>query len=129
MKNTPTHQLLSDQDYYLKTPAQGNPPEGRWPQGTKVALVKKQSSYSRVIGPGDISGWVSTSALEPLQKLNLASDNAYASEPSLTSESVPDLEKDLDPGLQHALLALRHGMELDPAFAFTDNDGIKRIDV
>jgi hypothetical protein len=63
----PTHELASEQPYYKSAPAQGRPPEGQWPAGTKVTLVESGGSYSQVTSENGITAFVLASALRPLK--------------------------------------------------------------
>jgi phosphatidylserine/phosphatidylglycerophosphate/cardiolipin synthase-like enzyme len=63
----PAHELASEQPYYKSGPAQGRPPEGQWPAGTKVTLRETGGSYSRVTSENGVTAFVLASALLPLQ--------------------------------------------------------------
>ena len=52
--------------YYLGGPQQARPPEGRFKPGTRVRLVRKNSSYSVVQSETGITAHVATAALKPI---------------------------------------------------------------
>jgi NitT/TauT family transport system substrate-binding protein len=61
-----THELTSDQPYYLTGPQQARPPEGTWKAGTKVKLEQASGSYSRVTAEDGTTAWVATDSIRPL---------------------------------------------------------------
>jgi hypothetical protein len=60
-----THTLNAECAYYLDSPAQARPPDGTWPAGTKVTLVKHEGSYAVVRAADGTQAYVSTAALAP----------------------------------------------------------------
>jgi serpin B len=56
--------ITADTFYYATSPQQGRPPDGSLAAGTKVAVLRRQSSYSLVQSQGGERGYVATTALK-----------------------------------------------------------------
>ncbi len=61
-----THVVTHTAPYYEDGPWQLEPPQGEIPAGTKVLVVGKQGTYSRVWTAGLVDAYVWDGALEPL---------------------------------------------------------------
>jgi hypothetical protein len=61
-----THVMVRDADYYLTGPHQGQPPDGKFPTGTKVKMLRGDPGYSQVESESGIRAWVATSDLKQL---------------------------------------------------------------
>ncbi|MFO1092578.1 MAG: MG2 domain-containing protein [Planctomycetaceae bacterium] len=55
--------LKSDAEYYKASPAQMSPPDGTFPAGTKVTVIRRAGSYSLVRSADGIEAFVATDAL------------------------------------------------------------------
>jgi hypothetical protein len=62
-----SHELTSDEPYYLNGPQQASPPEGKFKAGTKVLLVSHEGSYSRVTSEDGTFAAVASGSLKPLE--------------------------------------------------------------
>jgi serpin B len=61
-----THVLATEAEYYTTGPQQGRPPEGRFPAGTEVELIREAGSYSLVQSADGIRAYVATGSLQVL---------------------------------------------------------------
>ncbi len=62
-----THELTQDEVYYIDGPQQQRPPDGTFEKGTKVSLLQDAGSYSLVTSEADVTAYVATDALRPLE--------------------------------------------------------------
>jgi hypothetical protein len=62
-----THELTEDEVYYIDGPQQQRPPDGTFEKGTKVILLQDSGSYSQVTSEADVTAYVATGALKPLE--------------------------------------------------------------
>jgi len=60
-----THELAADAKFYNKQ-YQETGPDGQFAKGTKVMVVQKEPTYSRVITASGGRGWVSNDLLAPV---------------------------------------------------------------
>ncbi len=63
---TYTHELGSDAEWYLASPAQAMPPNGTISAGTKANVVQDAGSYTLIETETGIKGYVSTGSLKKL---------------------------------------------------------------
>jgi NitT/TauT family transport system substrate-binding protein len=60
-----THTLRAEALYYLGTPQQGRPPEGSFPAGTRVKVLKSDGSHAHVQAEDGTTAWVASDSLKP----------------------------------------------------------------
>lgn len=65
-KSAYTHVVTEETAYYLNGPQQAMPPQGKFPKGTRVTLVRDAGSYAVVTCESGITAYVSTAALKRL---------------------------------------------------------------
>ncbi len=53
-----SHVLAEAAEYYTTGPQQGRPPDGKFPSGTKVQIVRQAGSYTLVRSDGGIEAYV-----------------------------------------------------------------------
>jgi hypothetical protein len=53
-----SHVLVNEAEYYTTGPQQGRPPDGKFPAGTKVSIVRQAGSYTLVRSEGGIEAYV-----------------------------------------------------------------------
>jgi hypothetical protein len=63
-----THVTVRDTYYYLDGPQQGRPPDGKFPEDTRVEMLDEKPAYSRVESEDGITAWVETADLVPIGK-------------------------------------------------------------
>lgn len=68
LKASYTHVIAEETAYYLNGPQQAMPPQGRFPKGTKVTIVRDAGSYAVVTSENGITAHVATSALKKMEK-------------------------------------------------------------
>lgn len=75
-----THVITAETVYYTTGPQQGRPPDGKFPAGTKVQVLRESGSYSQVRTETETIAYVSTSALKKVEgtKPVLITDKARA---------------------------------------------------
>ena len=62
-----THEVIAEQPYYYKGPQQAAPPEGKFPAGTKVALLTHDGgSVCRVVDGRGLCAATAFNGLRPL---------------------------------------------------------------
>jgi len=61
-----SHVIKQETEYYTSGPQQGSPPDGKFPQGTKVNVRRRTGGYSLVKAQDGTEGYVSSDALEEL---------------------------------------------------------------
>jgi hypothetical protein len=61
------HVVTRDENYYMSSPAQARPLEGKFAKGTKVRLLAQMGSYSKVASENGIIAYVTTGSLDPLK--------------------------------------------------------------
>jgi hypothetical protein len=59
----PERVLSTAAEYYLNGPQQASPPDGTFPAGTKVTLVRDAGSYSLVRSAAGVEAYVSNEAI------------------------------------------------------------------
>ena len=62
------HVLATEVEYYTTGPEQGRPPDGKFPEGTKVNVVQETGSYTQVRTENGIEAYVATEAIEATGK-------------------------------------------------------------
>lgn len=63
-----SHVVAADAEYYTTGPQQGRPPDGTFKAGTKVTLLRKAGSYSRVQAENGVTAYVASDALREIGK-------------------------------------------------------------
>jgi len=82
-----THVVAQTTPYYRYGPMQPEPPQGDLPEGTRVIVLSKEGSYSRVLASNGLTAYVLSSSLMPaaqwdrLQEATKRHGKALRSEP------------------------------------------------
>jgi hypothetical protein len=82
-----THVVAQRTPYYRYGPMQPEPPQGDLPEGTRVIVLGKEGSYSRVLASNGLTGYVLSDSLMPaaqwdrLQKATKRPEEALRSAP------------------------------------------------
>ncbi len=64
-----THLIqTADEQYYLNGPQQARAPDGSFPKGTRVKLIREAGSYSIVLSESGITAHVTTGCLKQIGK-------------------------------------------------------------
>jgi hypothetical protein len=66
-ENLLTHVVTVDSEYYVSGPQQASPPDGRFPSGTKVRLIRNAGGYSIVESETGVQAYVSTDAIRKVE--------------------------------------------------------------
>ena len=59
-----SHVITAETEYYTTGPQQGRPPDGKFPAGTKVNIVKTAGSYTLVRDRDGVEAYVAADAVE-----------------------------------------------------------------
>jgi len=59
-----SHVITAETEYYTSGPQQGRPPDGKFPAGTNVSIVKNSGSYVLVRSDGGVEAYVSADAVK-----------------------------------------------------------------
>jgi hypothetical protein len=59
-----THVLAREAEYYTTGPQQGRPPDGKFPQGTKVRVLRRTGGYSLVRTETGTEAYVSSDTIQ-----------------------------------------------------------------
>ena len=57
-----------NEQYYLNGPQQARAPDGSFPKGTRVKLIRESGSYSLVLSESGITAYVTTGCLKEIGK-------------------------------------------------------------
>jgi PBP1b-binding outer membrane lipoprotein LpoB len=61
-----SHVIATEVEYYKIGPQQGRPPDGKFPAGTKVNIIRQAGSYTQVRSEGGIEATVASDAIKEL---------------------------------------------------------------
>jgi serpin B len=61
-----THVVTAEAEYYTTGPQPARPPDGRFPAGTRVALIRESGSYALVRSAEGVRAYVAAAALQPI---------------------------------------------------------------
>lgn len=59
-----SHVIAAEVEYYTTGPQQGRPPDGKFPPGTKINIVREAGSYLLVQSQDGVEAYVSTDAIK-----------------------------------------------------------------
>jgi uncharacterized protein YgiM (DUF1202 family) len=59
-----SHVITTEAEYYTTGPQQGRPPDGKFPAGTKVTIVREEGSYTLVRSEAGVEAYVSSDAVK-----------------------------------------------------------------
>ncbi|GIW90052.1 MAG: serine/threonine protein kinase [Pirellulaceae bacterium] len=62
-----THELAAETEYYLVSPAQMRPPDGRWPRGFRLRVLQQAGSYWRVRAEDGTEAYVAHENIRQLE--------------------------------------------------------------
>ena len=63
---SPTHVIASKTTYYATGPQQGRAPDGEFPAGTRVRILREAGSYTLVQAENGVRAYVAADSLQPL---------------------------------------------------------------
>ncbi len=67
-----THVIVAEAEFYTTGPQQGRPPDGAFPEGTQVTLIRRAGSYALVRAGDGVRAYVAADAIEPIGEGDVA---------------------------------------------------------
>lgn len=61
-----SHVIASEAEYYITGAQQGRPPDGKFPVGTKVNIIRQAGSYTQVRSESGVEATVASDAIKEL---------------------------------------------------------------